>query len=49
VNSCVSCTKTISVCCWFVDSFLATISLEFPNEIFLDTSARETLINEWDV
>jgi hypothetical protein len=23
-------------------------SLEFPNEIFLATYAKETLINEWD-
>jgi hypothetical protein len=28
--------------------FLAGISLEFPTEIFLDSYARENLINEWD-
>jgi hypothetical protein len=27
--------------------FLATVSLEFPAERFLDAYARETLINEW--
>jgi hypothetical protein len=34
------------VVCWYF--FLATSSLEFPNEIFMVTCSRETLINEWD-
>ena len=32
----------------FLVVFLATSSLEFPDERFLVTCARETLINEWD-
>jgi hypothetical protein len=48
VNSCVSLTKTTSVCFWFDDSFLAAISLEFSAERFQAACDRETLINEWD-
>jgi hypothetical protein len=45
----VSCTKTTSVCCWFVGSFPSSeSSLEFPAERFLVTCARETPVNEWD-
>jgi hypothetical protein len=48
VNSWVSCTKKQVVVVGLLKVFLVEISLEFPAERFLDSCARETLINEWD-